>query len=59
MPAERKTKMTEFLTTNWFWLAPMLLTIGGVIVKATPTKVDDIWWQKAKKVWKTIVKKPA
>jgi hypothetical protein len=39
----------------WSWfqanqaaMIGLAMILGGLIVKATPTKVDDAWWQKIK-----------
>ncbi len=34
--------------TQLMLLVPLLLSVGGIIVKLTPTQVDDAWYQKIK-----------
>ena len=40
--------MIEFIKSNWYWLFPAAVGCIGVIIKATPTKKDDKWWQAIK-----------
>ena len=50
--------MIEYLAEHSVELAALgagLITIGGIIVKLTPTKKDDEWW---KKLMKAIGKEP-
>ena len=42
----------EYISANsveFTALGAALLTVGGIVVKLTPTKADDIWWQKLMK----------
>lgn len=40
--------MIEFITENQAVLIAIAMLVGGLIVKLTPTKVDDAWFQKIK-----------
>jgi len=43
--------MVEFIMVNKLQLMSIIasaMAIGGIIVKLTPTKVDDKWFQKIK-----------
>lgn len=43
--------MIEFITVNKVQLMSIVaaaMAIGGIIVKLTPTKTDDKWFQKIK-----------
>ena len=47
--------MIEFLTEHsaeFVTIGGLLMALGGVIVKLTPTKKDDDWYQKIKSVFK-------
>lgn len=40
--------MLDYITVHWQEFSAMgaaLMVLGGVIVKLTPTKTDDKWWQ--------------
>jgi len=46
--------MIEFMTEHWAEFAALgsaLLAVGGIIVKLTPTKKDDEWYQKIKSIF--------
>lgn len=43
------SEVIEFVTlhsTEFAVIGAALLAVGGAIVKLTPTKTDDEWWQK-------------
>ena len=46
--------MAELIASNWYWLLPLIGIIGGAVVKLTPTKTDDAWWEKIKAVYSAI-----
>ena len=46
--------MAEWIASNWYWLLPLIGIIGGAVVKLTPTKTDDAWWEKIKAVYSAI-----
>ena len=46
--------MAEWIASNWYWILPLVGVVGGAVVKLTPTKTDDAWWEKIKAVYKAI-----
>ena len=51
--------MAEYIASNWYWILPLVGVVGGAVVKLTPTKTDDIWWEKIKEVYSAIFDKKA
>ena len=49
--------MAEYIASNWYWILPLVGVVGGAVVKLTPTKTDDIWWEKIKSIFMTIFDK--
>ena len=49
--------MAEWIASNWYWLLPLIGIIGGAVVKLTPTKKDDAWWDKIKEVYRSVFDK--
>ena len=46
--------MAEWIASNWYWILPLVGVVGGALVKLTPTKTDDAWWEKIKAVYSAI-----
>lgn len=46
-----------WIQANVWWLIPVVGVVGGVIVKLTPTKVDDRWWKVIKGAWPILTKR--
>ena len=46
--------MVDYIVSNWYWILPIVVALAGAIVKVTPTKKDDAWWEKIKAVYSAI-----
>ena len=46
--------MAEWIASNWYWILPLVGVVSGAVVKLTPTKTDDAWWEKIKAVYSAI-----
>ena len=46
--------MAEWIASNWYWILPLVGVVGGAVVKLTPTKTDDAWWEKINAVYSAI-----
>ena len=51
--------MAEYIGLNWYWILPLIGIVGGAVVKLTPTKKDDAWWEKIKEVYRAVFDKGA
>ena len=49
--------MADYIVLNWYWILPIVVALAGAIVKVTPTKTDDAWWEKIKEVYRAVFDK--